>query len=250
MQTDTVTEAAPAELSIEQLQGNDWEDVLERFTEDMDPWAIDIVELADRYRSYIRRRERMDLEVPARMVVICSVLLKLKVRLLHEQEQDEPEEPPEEEFHEDEMAEQDWDEERWEDELQIPDETLEPPVNQIPRRRVSIDELKDALDSAVSTHKRRKQRRQQRREQESEEFIEIQENNIQDKLDSLMDRLTSFFSREEDQLTFDSLLERDDSDERIEKFVHLLHLETEDRVRCRQEEFFGEIEIVPQQDAA
>lgn len=249
MQTETVTDPAPSDITVEQLQHNDWESVLDRFTEDMDPWAIDIVELADRYRDYIQRRERMDLEVPARMVVVCSVLLKVKVRLLHEQEQDdEPEEPPEEEFHEDEM-EEDWTDD-WEQELAVPESTLEPPVKQMPRRRVSLDELKDALDSAVDTHKKRKQRRRQRRQEEDESFIDIQENDIQDKLDSMMDRLTDFFSRGKERLTFDTVLERDASDERIEKFVHLLHLETDEKIRCRQEEFFGEIEILPDQDAA
>lgn len=247
MQTETVTDPAPTDITVEQLQHNDWESVLDRFTEDMDPWAIDIVELADRYREYIQRRERMDLEVPARMVVVCSVLLKVKVRRMHEAEKDEPEEPPEEEFHEDEMDE-DW-EDDWEQDLAVPETTLEPPVKQMPERRVSLDELKDALESAVSTHKRRKQRRRQRRQQEDESFIEIKENNIQDKLDSLMDRLTDFFSRGSDRLTFDTVLEQDTDDERIEKFVHLLHLETEEKIRCRQEEFFGEIEILPD-DAA
>ncbi|MFB6294295.1 MAG: hypothetical protein ABEI97_00900, partial [Candidatus Nanohaloarchaea archaeon] len=48
--------------SVEAISAGNWERTLRKFTEDMDPWAIDVVELADRYKSYIDRAESFDLE--------------------------------------------------------------------------------------------------------------------------------------------------------------------------------------------
>jgi segregation and condensation protein A len=48
----------------------------------LDPWKVDIVELANMYIEELRRREILDLRVPARAVVAASFLLRKKVEVL------------------------------------------------------------------------------------------------------------------------------------------------------------------------
>jgi chromatin segregation and condensation protein Rec8/ScpA/Scc1 (kleisin family) len=234
------TQAPEHEFSFDQLQGRDWEDTLERFTEDMDPWAIDIVELADRYKSYLDRMDRLELEIPGRMAVVCATLLRMKTHVMRGLDEDEPE-PREEEFLDEEI---DDGHDEWMDEIKIPEKTIEPPVKNRPQRRVSLDELKDALDRAMDIQERRQERQEVRREEE-QDFLDIEAKDIQEKLDGLMDRLQTFFSGSSDGVRFEEVLERRDREERIDTFIQILHLETDDEIRCKQEEFFGDIEIYP-----
>jgi len=48
----------------------------------LDPWKVDIVELANMYIEELRRREVLDLRIPARAVVAASFLLRKKVEVL------------------------------------------------------------------------------------------------------------------------------------------------------------------------
>lgn len=239
METASTTPDPDTTLSAETLQRRDWETVLDEFVEDMDPWAIDIIELAERYKRYIKRLERYDLEIPARMLVVCSVLLRMKVTLMQDGPQDE--QPPEEEPIMEEVDDDPL------DDIHIPDETIEPPVQNRAERRVSLDELKDALDNALDIHEKRQTRRTERRD-EPQDYIDIDETDITHKLNSLMDRLQSFFSRSDAAVRFSNLLQDDDTEERLETFIHVLHLETEEKVRCQQEEFLGDIEIYPEEN--
>ncbi len=48
----------------------------------LDPWNVDIVQLADIYIEELRKREVLDLRIPARAIVAASFLLKKKVEAL------------------------------------------------------------------------------------------------------------------------------------------------------------------------
>ncbi len=48
----------------------------------LDPWKVDIVELANLYIEELRRREILDLRIPAKAIVAASFLLKKKVEVL------------------------------------------------------------------------------------------------------------------------------------------------------------------------
>ncbi len=48
----------------------------------LDPWKVDIVELANLYIEELRKRETLDLRIPARAVVAASFLLRKKVEVL------------------------------------------------------------------------------------------------------------------------------------------------------------------------
>jgi len=233
-------------IQIEDITARNWESVIDTVTADMDPWAIDIITLADRYRTYIEQREFKDLEIPARMIFVCAVLLRMKANVLSDDEDDDRQQDDEMMPEQEELYEEDDAFEEPEEQLAIPQTTLKPAVDRDPKRRVSLDELKGALEKAVEIQERRKERRHERLEQEDEqEFIDIQEDAINERLDQLVDRLTDIFDKGNDAVSFIEMIDRRDREEKLETFRHILHLETDEKIECEQEEFFGDIEIRP-----
>ena len=216
-----------------------WEETLDFLTSDMPPQEIDIKILADRYREYIKELQEYDLSVPAKGIRICAALLRMKSIALYNPEQLEDDE---EEMIEDEEAIESEEDEG--PELELGPE-LEMPVKQKPRRRMRLDELKDALNDALQVRERREDRQEMRAEMD--QAFEFEEEDLTDKLDSLMDSIISFAGGGEDSVDFDSLLEQKDREEKIEKFKHVLHLENDEKVRLIQEEWMGDLEVQPEE---
>lgn len=239
---------------IQAIRDADWERVLERFTEDMDPWAIDIVKLADRYKSYIERLERFDLEVPGRIIVVGAVLLRMKTQILREAYEDggeglQAEESLEDLEHdmeavlEEEIATGEDLDPVDDGQLRIPEAVPKPPVKKKGKRKVTLDELKDALEKAVEIGNKREERQETRKEAK-DYGIEVEEDDITNKLEqlytSLRDRIGG---NKEDAVTFSDLVEQEEKEEKLNKFVHIMHLETDAKIDCMQEEWLGDIQI-------
>lgn len=230
------------EHRVEMMVEQPWEETLDFLTSDMPPQEIDIKILADRYRKYITEMQEYDLSVPAKAIRICAALLNMKTAAMYAPEEQEilDEENPmnfeEGEFEDQEKEEND------SVELDMGPE-LEIPVKNKPKRRMRIGELKEALESALEVHQQREQRQEMRAEMD--EAFEVDENDITDKLNSLMDKITSFTSDDE-EIHFDNLLEQREREEQIEKFKHVLHLENDEKVRLIQEEFLGDLRVRPE----
>lgn len=245
MQTETAETTMSGEFDphdVDAIAGQDWETVLQRFTEDMDPWAIDIVTLAERYKSYIDQMERFDLDVPGRIVLICAVLLRMKTDVVRDLYGEDAEQEAEEEMAEmfGEMEEE-WEEVEDEAQLRIPEAVPTPPVKRRSVRKVTLDELKGALEKALDVQERREERQEERRDEDY--GVEVEEEDITDRLNSLYSRLKSFLGKGKDAVTFSDIVEDEAREETLNKFVHIMHLETDERVRCMQEEWLGDIEI-------
>lgn len=230
------------QYDIDELAEQPWEETLEVLTADMDPSSIDICVLTDRYREYINDLQEFDMAVPARAIRLCTALLRIKTLALtgEQMEEEEPEDPMD--FEDEEFME----EEEVEDEgpgLEVgPD--IDMPVKPKPRRRMSLDELKDALEDALEVKERREERREMR--DEMEDPVGMEEESLQDRVNSLFSRVTEMVSGGKEKITFDRLMEENDNEERIEKFLHVLHLENEQKVQCIQDEWLGELEVKPQ----
>ncbi|MFB6144310.1 MAG: segregation/condensation protein A [Candidatus Nanohaloarchaea archaeon] len=228
------------EYEIDELAEQPWEETLDVLTADMDPSSIDIAVLAERYREYIDELQEFDLEVPARAIRLLAALLRIKTFALSGEEIEEEEQPENPmDFEEDELV-----EEAVEDDgpdLEVPPE-LEMPVKPRPRRRMEKSELKDALRDAMQVKQKREER--QRKREELDRQMDLDEKSLEDKINSLFSRLTSMISGgSRDKVEFEQLLEEKNSEEKIEKFLQVLHLENEERVRCIQEEFLGDLEV-------
>lgn len=232
------------DYEINELAQQPWEETFDLLTADMDPHSIDICVLADRYRNYIKEMQQFDLEVPARAIRVCSALLKIKTLALT------GEDPLKEE---EEMNPMNFDEpieDVNEDEPTIEENTpqLNVPVKPKPKRRMSLNELKTALNDAMDVKERRDERQEMR--EEIDQHFEVDEQSLEDKINSLFTTLTSFVSRggKEDKVHFDKLIENNESEERIEKFLHVLQLENEERVKCIQEDLLSDLHVKPNEE--
>lgn len=219
-----------------------WEETLEFLTSDMNPESIDICVLTNRYKKYIRELQKNDLQVSAKAIRVCAALLNMKAQTLNLEEEEESEEENPMDFEEEELIE---DEEMIEDDepnLAVGPE-LEMPVKQKPRRRVQLDELKESLRDAMDVKEKREQREQQR----MEEQFEVEEEDLQSKLNSLYGRIKNFVSSPSENVDFSKIIEEDDNQEKIEKFKHVLNLENDEKVDLIQEEFLGNLRIKPKE---
>ncbi len=228
-----------AEIPIEELIGCTWEGVLERLTSDMDPWDIDLAVLARRYRDYMQALRELEFDIPGRMVLTCSILLRMKSDVLLAAER-----PTERDDLVAELG------EAIDAEMDVWDPPTEPdvfnlPVLRRPRRQVTLGDLRLALTAAMKVSRRRAERLIEQVELEEEDPFanyEIGGTDFAGRLRSLFDRIVHLLSGRR-VLSFFSLLDRGDKQERVERFLEVLHLTAEGQIDCSQEEFLGEIVI-------
>jgi len=231
-----------AEIPIEELVSESWEGVLGHLTSDMDPWDIDLAVLARRYRDYVRALQDMEFEVPGRMVLTCSILLRMKSDVLLAAgltDRDglvaELEDAIEQEIFE------------WEEPPAAIDE-YSVPVLRRPRRQVTLFDLQHALAGAMKVSRRRAERLLERGYEMDREDVdpfepfEIGGIDFASRLQVLFEKIKNMLSGRR-VLSFFRLLDRGDKDERVERFFEILHLAAEGEISCTQKEFLGDILI-------
>jgi len=226
-----------AEVPIDELMTESWEGTLERLTADMDPWDIDIAELAQRYRQYLDALRELRFEIPGRMVLTCSILLRMKSDdLLAACSTDQSDLIEElEEVVEETAAE-------WDEPIE-PGEFSLPLIRQ-PRRQVTLEDLRLALTAAMTVSRRRAERLIDRMEEDVDEFssFQIGGEDFADRLHLLFTKIKKLLSGRR-VLSFFRLLERGDKEERIRRFFEVLLLAAQGEIDCYQEEFLGDILI-------
>jgi len=228
-----------AEIPIEELIGETWEGVLTQLTSDMDPWNIDLSELARRYRAYLQALQELNFEIPGRMVLTCSVLLRMKsdelLAMEYRTDRDGLVAELEEAIEQEEFV---WEEPADPDGFALP-------VLRRPHRQVTLGDLRKALTSALKVSRRRAERLIDY--VEIEEFdpfenYEIGGIDFSGRLQSLLTKIKKFLSGRR-VLSFFRLLERGDKEERVQRFFEILHLASNGEISCSQKEFLGDIFI-------
>ncbi len=211
----------------------EWEEVLFQLTEDMDPWNVDLVKLTNRFMDYIKKTTEMDLRIPAKILLAAAVLYRMKAYTL---QQDEAPEPEAVEDYEIELtSEMDDTGNR----INIP--PIMVPAKRTPKRRVTIDELVEALGKAMKIKKRREAR---------EIFqVNLKGENITKMIEGIYEKLSDLFENGE-KVTFTKVLgKKPTKTHKIKSFNSLLHLSNQERITCHQDELFGEIYISKSQEA-
>ncbi len=228
-----------AEIPIEELIGSTWEGVLERLTSDMDPWDIDLTVLARRYREYMQVLRDLEFEIPGRMVLTCSILLRMKSDVLLAMERSTDRDALVAELED--AIDQDLD--TWE--LPTDPDAFYLPVLRRPRRQVTLLDLRDALTAAMKVSRRRAERLIEQVElDETDPFdnYEIGGTDFSGRLHALFEKIAGLLSGRR-VLSFFKLLDRGDKAERVERFFEVLHLSAEGQISCSQQEFLGDILI-------
>jgi len=200
--------------------GSDWQEVLANLVieEGMDPLSIDIVKLADSFMSYLRKLKEFDFRIPARFVLIAAILLRMKCELLLE------EEIKKEKIEGEAIPPID---------IEVP--ILTPPALRKPTRKVTLDELVNALNKAFA-FKEKKETKKLRIRRAAEQLIEPAED-IELKIKEIFNEILKGKRKFSDIVP---IWKRRDI---VETFMPLLYLAHRGKISCEQDEFFKEIYI-------
>ena len=205
-----------------------WEDVIVKIVaeEQMEPWSVDLIRLVDVFIIYLNKIEELDLRIPARFILIASILLRMKSDVLTEKK--ERIFIPESEKETDEMLRA---------LATIP--PLQPPLKRIPLRNVTLTELISSLRKAFEIQERRLERK--RRVKRAVEFaLPIAEEDITERINKLLSQINEALS-EVENIEFSRLVKRWGRKEIVESLMPLLHLSQDGKVILSQDELFKEI---------
>lgn len=176
----------------------------------LDPWEVDIVELANLYIGELRKREIQDLRVPARAIVAAAFLLRKKVEVLFPKP---PRKPREKKY------------------------TLQEIVEMFEEEYREVEqELKENVEKIKRIVKRKGGKRRKRREKKKEISLHIS------KFEDVLEELWRFFKDLEigTRLSFFTFLDRKNF---VPQLMALLYLDADNKIRLYQREPFGDLEI-------
>ena len=208
-------------------------------TEQLDPWNINILVLSEKYLKKIQHLEETDFFVSSKVLLAASLLLKIKSEILlntYIKSIDEilfgKEEPKKYEL------------ERIELDEEIPELVLRSPIPRF--RKVTLKELIESLDKAISTENRRIQKITINNSALRQASISIPKRkfSVKDKIKEIYDQLFIHLEDEEEKkkVSFTELI-GEDKEERIISLLPLLHLESQKKIWLEQEIHFDEIHI-------
>lgn len=206
-----------------------WEDVIIKVVaeEQMDPWSIDIIKLANSFLGYLQKMEQMDLRIPARFILIASILLRMKSDVLTEKE--ERILIPESDKEADETL-----------RILASLPPLQPPLRRMPLRNVSLNELLSALRKAYEVQERRSERKLRIKRAVEVVLPPAEVEDITERINKLLNQINSALA-EVDNIEFSRLVKRWGRKEIVEALLPLLHLSQDGKINLTQEELFKEI---------
>lgn len=208
-----------------------WEDVIVKIVaeEAMDPWAVDIIRLTEVFIVYLKKMEELDLRIPARFILIASILLRMKSDVLVEKEE----------------------------KILIPDSEKEPnetlrilaklpslkaPIKRMPVKNVSINELLTALKKAYEVKERRIERKRRVKRIVAFAIPLTEQENIAQKIEKLLADINEALV-EVDNIEFSRLVKKWGRKEIVESLIPLLHLSQDGKIDLTQKELFKEIVV-------
>ncbi|MBI4168099.1 MAG: hypothetical protein HY515_04020 [Candidatus Aenigmarchaeota archaeon] len=207
------------------VRDHSWEQIIFHLieSEGLNPNDVDLEVLSKSFVDHIDKLEELDFHIPAKMIIIAAVLLRMKSdKLGFEKELVMPEvsEKPE----------------RIEKIETLP---LDVPLRRQPKRKVSVQELIEALRRIVET-KEKKERKFMR----MQERIEITEEDISERIDKVYSKIAWILDRlYGSPLPFSKLVGDWKRKNVVKNFIPLLQLAHQGKLDIEQEDWFKEIMI-------
>jgi segregation and condensation protein A len=230
---------------LDQLMGSEdatWRDILYSVLKGMDPWNVDLVGLATGYSQKVDEMREMNFRIPANVVLVCSVLLRMKADILT---------PKKDEYADFSASLHFIFDSDYPISALLSSGEAEPyPISIKPARaltrRVTADELITAIQDALAEktkHIEKAALRASQRLQDSDaptELVLEPEVNILEFIEKTYARILEILCGREVALFSDIAKTKD---EVLHTFLSLLHLSNSQRVTLSQEQLFGEIYI-------
>jgi segregation and condensation protein A len=197
--------------------------------EEMDPWDIDIADMANRFVEKVRQMKRVNLRLSGKTLLTTAILLRMKSEAIL---------PEEEEVADlgfgllDEFA---------ADYHRAQVEGLQVPLRRRAERRTTLFELIDALQQALGEEMIRKNFPKKTR-RSPKMVIPVDEGDIRERLVSIYDRLTEL-GKSYKVINFYDLVPDRGRLLIVEMLLSLLYLDSQKKIKVWQNELFGEIYI-------
>lgn len=207
------------------LSRHSWEQILYHIVsvEAINPEDVDLEKLANGFTDYVRQMKEFDFHVPAKVVIIAAVLLRMKADKLGfavESPLPEFEEQP----------------------AKIEKPPVDPlalPLQRQPMRKVTLFELVAALRKALEFERKKEKRIEHIRNR-----IEISDETVNVKIEELYRKIVSIIDElKQRPLTFKEVVGEWKRDNIVRHFTPLLHLAHQKKIKCEQPEMFEEIYI-------
>jgi len=196
----------------------------------VDPWHIDIVDLTERYLERLREMKELDLRVSARAILAAAILVRMKSEALLKEDEGEEEAKEEER-------------------IRVEVEAPVPPLRRV-ERYYTFDDLIETLMDALEEAERRKPRRRKKPEIEEQIFVvDDFRVEIEKHVNRLYDIVRRIYTEEKRPIRFWDLVFDPTPKVVARTFLYLLFLSSMGKVEMVQEEPFGEILIIPREEA-
>jgi len=208
-------------------------------TEQLNPWDINITILTDGYLKKIENIEEADFFVSSKILLAAALLLRIKSEILLNKDLKSIDE-----ILFGKKEEKKYTMERIELNEEIPELIPRSPIPRL--RQVTLEELMEALNKAITTENRRikKEIVNKNALREIDIFLPKRKINIRDKIKEIYNKLFSKFdeNKEKKRISY-SEFTNNNKEEKIISFSPLLHLENQQKVWMDQQGHFEEIFI-------
>ena len=217
---------------LDKLAELSWKDMLYEIISTLDPWDVDIIELASRYSKKVDEMQEMDFHVPANVMLVSSILLRMKADVLHFSDLEEGEFDYEDydyadaglnEFNENLDA-----------DLEIPI-VIKP--RRLPKRKITAIELMEAIQEVM----KEKVKEIRKVKLKFENMVIPLEPDIKKLIEEIYGKILKILKKK-GTVTF-SEITKEREDEMLRIFLSVLHLSNKQKVKLKQEKMFGEIFI-------
>ena len=215
-------------------------------TENFNPWDIDIGILTDSYLGKVREIQMINFEVPGTIILVGSVLLKLKSDIVSGQtfifEENMSAENPDGELDEDLVADMD----------DITGEPLPPSildanellVRRIPKRKVTLPELIIFLKRVVTQVEKKETTWKTEKEQRMD--IQVSKKNVERIMREVYRDIKKLSKGE--KTTFRALVNDWNRESVVAYLIPVLHLANKDKINVEQKTLFGDIFLSTNED--
>ena len=205
----------------------------------IDPWNINIAEIADLYMGKIKEFKRFDIRLSADVILVGGILLRMKSEVLYGECEVVNEEEYEDEFYEDYDNYYDYDEDN--EDVKITPPVRRPPAK-VNKEKITLDDLIRTLRDELEKVKKKKTKKSKSNKKSEDLYGDVQdiveelieEDDVSDIIEKLLEDL-----RREKIMVFQKKFSS--KEDKVKYFLPSLYLANDGKVELIQEELFEDL---------